>query len=91
MRGKGCDGKVKKRKWAEFLKLHHWANGVVAVEAALITIGHIERTHHIGVEAPRVVIGVFRRRPNGLRISAYVFTSGNSDTSIYFVKIRLII
>ena len=69
-----------------FLKLHHRANGAVAIVMALMVAVHIERTIGIGVEAPHVGVVILGRRPNvliGIRgTKSYFFTSGSGDTSI---------
>ncbi len=51
-------------------KSEHRANGAVTIVIVLIVVVHIERTTRIGVEVPRVVVVILRRRPNALIITA---------------------
>ena len=78
----------------ENLERHDRANGV-AVAAVLNVEVHTERTTRTGVEVPRVVVGVLRRRPNaiiGIRgTKSYFFTSGSGDAGVDFGEIDGII
>ncbi len=50
----------------ENLKCHDRANGVVVGAVVPIAAAHTERTTRIGVEVPRAVVVILRRRPNEL-------------------------
>ena len=71
------------------------ANGVVVVAVALNEVAHTERNTRTGAEAPRVGVGVLRRRPNELigrrGTKSYFFTAGCGDTGIDFGKISRVI